>query len=78
MLENDKPQWTSLDVAEQFDKRHRDVVRAIRNLVEKESNLDAHYRLAFYTATRTSPQPYFNMDRRGYIVLASSFTGKKA
>lgn len=57
MLENDRPQWTSLDVAEQFDKRHRDVVRAIRNLVEKESDLDAHYRLAFYPATRTSPSP---------------------
>jgi phage regulator Rha-like protein len=78
MLENDKGTWTSVEVAEQFDKRHRDVMRAIRDLLKKDPGLDAHYKLASHLVAGTNPQPYFKMDRRGYVVLTSSFTGEYA
>ena len=69
----------SRDVAVSFDKRHADVLRAIRELIGKEPDLGqrnfAPLKINDLTGETTS---HYEMDRRGFILLAMGFTGDKA
>ncbi len=74
---------SSLDVANHFEKQHRDVLKAIRNLECSED-----YRLRNFAqtvVTRENPSggapiesPAFKITRDGFTFLAMGFTGKKA
>ena len=69
----------SREVAEQFGKRHNDVLRAIRNHIKKNGSLEErHFWLSSYETPGTSPQPCFEMDRYGYRLLTNAFTGSRA
>jgi len=69
----------SRDVAGFFAKRHTDVLRDIRNLIDKEPDLGrrnfASFKITDFTGETTS---HYEMDRRGFMVLAMGFTGEKA
>lgn len=69
----------SRDVARFFGKNHKDVLRAIRNLIKSEPILGrrnfAPYKINDLTGETTS---HYKMDRDGFTLLAMSFTGGQA
>lgn len=70
---------SSRDVAEFFGKRNSDVIRDIRNLIEKEPSLGvrnfASFKINDLTGESTS---HYEMDRDGFTLLAMGFTGARA
>ncbi|WP_234705752.1 phage regulatory protein/antirepressor Ant [Sinorhizobium meliloti] len=74
----------SRDVAEFFGKEHRDVLRAIDNLLQQAPEMRVRN---FAQTVSERPNPSggasiqsrsFNMDRDGFTLLAMGFTGGKA
>jgi len=71
----------SRDVAAFFGKNHRDVTRAIDNLIEQEPDLGVrNFAQGVYRLPETKDQEHrcFDMDRDGFTLLAMGFTGTKA
>lgn len=75
---NKEPVVSSRQIAESFDKNHRDVLRAVDNLKEDVRNFAQMF---FET---TAPDSYgreqraYLMNRDGFTLLAMGFTGKAA
>lgn len=77
---------SSLDVARSFGKQHRDAMRAISTLIKNAQNqgvdLTRNFALLIcdYEAGKgaTRQQRYYEMDRKGFTLLAMGFTGPKA
>ena len=71
----------SRDVAAYFQKEHRDVLRAIDNLLKSAPELPLrNFVQGVYTLPETGQQEHrcFDMDRDGFTLLAMGFTGTKA
>ncbi|MEN5249690.1 phage regulatory protein/antirepressor Ant [Brucella pseudintermedia] len=70
----------SRDVAIYFGKIHRDVVRAINNLIKQESDLGMRNFAQTPYVEASNGQTYisYDMDRDGFTLLSMGFTGKKA
>lgn len=74
----------SRDVAFFFDKQHRDVLRAIDNLIQLEPSLTEgplrNFAQGFYTLPETREQQHraFDMTRDGFSLLGMGFTGPRA
>ena len=82
--ENGSPITTSLLVAEKFNKRHGDVLRAIVD-IKNQITENQHKRIfAFKLDIIELPnngsreQPYYVMDRDGFSLLVMGFTGVEA
>lgn len=77
-MQNGKPVVSSRQIAENFDKNHRDVLRAVDNLKEDVRNFAQMF---FET---TAPDSYgreqraYLMNRDGFTLLAMGFNGKAA
>lgn len=71
---------SSLDVAETFDKNHRDVMESIRNIETNISRAEfsALFYLDFYKASNGKTNPMYLMTRDGFTLLAMGYTGVKA
>lgn len=79
---------TNLQVAQHFNKRHANVMRAIKSLLSELSSADQLNFERFTTdvpvvgaanvegSTRSSPA--YRMTREGFMLLAMGFTGKEA
>lgn len=69
----------SRDVADAFEKNHKDVLKAIRNLVEKDPDMlslnFAPFKINDLTGESTS---HYEMTRDGFTLLVMGFTGQKA
>ena len=79
-IENNQPVTSSLQVAEVFQKNHRDVLKAIDDLKE---GVAENYADLFYEDTYTHPQNkqeyrQIIMTKKGWTLIAMGFTGKKA
>lgn len=76
----DKVFTNSLQIAEVFEKRHADILRAIENLPNddfRQRNFALTERTAkFGTVIRS--EPFYNLTRDGFSLLVMSFTGEKA
>lgn len=72
---------TSLQVAEGFDKQHKNVIQAIEDKIQSAEN-SAHYKLMFseglYKDSRGRDQKIYYMNRDGFTFIAMGFTGRKA
>ena len=69
---------TSLKVAEMFDKRHDNVLRDIKDLLEV-GEIDAlHFEVISYKDSMNRDKPMYLIDRDGFTLLAMGFTGKEA
>lgn len=72
---------TSLQVAEGFDKQHKNVIQAIEDKIQSAEN-SAHYKLMFsegiYKDSRGRDQKMYYMNRDGFTFIAMGFTGRKA
>ena len=71
---------TSLDVAEKFEKNHRDVMESIRNIGEAISTAEfsALFYLDSYKASNGKTNPMYLMTRDGFTLLAMGYNGDKA
>lgn len=71
---------TSLDVAETFEKQHKDVLDSIR--VIKDTLSTAEFSALFYEATYKASNgkanPMYYMNRDGFTLLVMGYTGEKA
>lgn len=82
-ISHNQPVTTSLQVAEVFGKRHKNVLQKIDNLINE---LPENYRrLNFKPSERTTTsgafekkERFFEMTKDGFVLLAMGFTGKKA
>ena len=78
IIQNRQAVTTSLQVAESFEKEHRNVLRDIEGLLKNE-----HTKHLFYKGEYEHPQnkqvyPMYFMNRDGFTLLAMGFTGDKA
>ncbi|MDR1461465.1 MAG: phage regulatory protein/antirepressor Ant [Campylobacteraceae bacterium] len=70
---------TSLEVAKVFEKNHKEVIRDIRNLMSKdERKIAPMFIEREYKDTYSRSQPFYEMTRDGFTLLAMGFTGDKA
>ena len=79
-LNNNEAVCDSLLVAEKFEKRHADVIRAIENLKKNDStqNCVQCFKSTFYKDDTGKQNKMYQMNRDGFTFLVMGFTGKKA
>lgn len=75
--EKGNPTTTSLLVAEKFRKNHKDVLRAIENLVAQNYAANSFFYKSSHE-NRGKQYPMFIMNRDGFSLLVMGFTGKEA
>ena len=77
-MQNGEPVVSSRQIAENFEKNHRDVLRAVDNLKEDVRN----FAQMFFESTEPDSygreQRAYLMNRDGFTLLAMGFTGKAA
>lgn len=79
-LEGARELTNSRDVAAFFGKEHRDVLRRIDRLIVDEPELgQRNFVQGYYTLDATGDQQHrcYDMDRDGFIILATGFTWAK-
>ena len=69
---------TSVQIAEHFGKRHRDVLRAIRNLGCSPEFNERNFAPVDYIDEKGEHRPMYRVTRDGFAILAMGFTGKEA
>lgn len=69
---------TSLDVANFFNKKHKNVLRAIQGLECSQEFGGLNFEPAEYTDTKGEKRPMYKMTRDGFTMLAFGFTGTEA
>jgi anti-repressor protein len=79
-LVNASLKTTSRVIAEKFERNHRDVLRAIRDLIEQEKDWGVRNFAQTPYVDPQNGQTYqmYEMTRDGYSMLVMGFTGKKA
>ena len=75
---NGKAVTTSRKVAEVFEKKHCDVLRAIRELEVPEDFNERNFASVEYIDQKGEKRPEYLITRDGFTILAMGFTGKKA
>lgn len=70
----------SLQVAETFEKRHKNVIRKIEQIIEEQpaQNCARCFKKVFYTDAKGEQRPMYYMNRDGFTFLVMGFTGQKA
>ena len=63
---------TSLEIAEITGKRHADVMRDIRNLIEQGAN-ECNFALVDYKDKKGEIRPCYNLTPKGCLILASGY-----
>lgn len=69
---------TSRVVAEVFEKRHADVIRAIENLTCSKEFTERNYALSSYVDISGKQNKEYVLTRDGFSMLAMGFSGEKA
>lgn len=77
-VENDQPITTSKIIAEKFEKRHNDVLRAIKNLECSKAFSRRNFAPASYIDHQNKSRPMYKLTRDGFVFLVTGFTGPKA
>lgn len=79
-LKNNEAVCSSLQVAEKFEKRHANVMRAIDSLVKNDStqNCVQCFKETTYKDSTGKSNKMYVMNRDGFTFLVMGFTGKKA
>ena len=73
-----KVSTTSLDIAEKFEKKHKDVLKTIRQLECSASFNGRNFAPVKYKDAKGEKRPMFHITRDGFAILVMGFTGKKA
>ena len=75
--QNGEPVVSSREVAKNFGKEHKDVLKAINNLVAQNCAAKSMFHLSDFE-NRGKKYPMYLMNRGGFSLLAMGFTGKEA
>ena len=78
--ENGEPKTTSYAVAEAFQKRHSDVLRAIKNMKCSQKFRERNFALCFENnkLQNGKPRKFYQMTKDGWMFLVMGFSGEKA
>ena len=76
--QNGEPVASSRQIAESFEKNHRDVLRAVDNLKEDVRNFAQMFFETTVPDSYGREQRAYLMNRDGFTLLAMGFTGKAA
>ena len=83
-LKNRQALTTSLKVAEYFNKRHRDVMRAIEDSIEqlggmpKNAHTPPFTKSSYVNEQNGQKYPMYLLNRDGFMFVVMGFTGEKA
>ena len=78
-VQNGQVVVSSKQVAEHFDKLHKDVLETIREILKAENSALRFFNETIYKVEGNNKSyPMFLMNRDGFTLLAMGFTGKKA
>lgn len=69
---------TSLQIAEHFGKRHKNVMKAIANLECSTEFNGLNFQPVEYLDAKGEKRPCYRITRDGFVFLAMGFTGKEA
>ena len=82
-IKDGQPVTTSFKIAESFDREHRTVLQAIREMECTDTFREQNFLQTVHL--RPSPlngapieSPYYEVAKKGFLFLAMGFTGKKA
>ena len=76
--QNEQVVTTSLIVAEEFEKEHRNVLRNIEGLLKNEHTHKMFQKSTYIHKQNKQEYSMYYMNRDGFTLLAMGFTGKKA
>lgn len=78
--DNNIAKTTSYAVAKAFNKRHDNVLRALKNMKCSESFAKRNFEVCFENnkLQNGKPQKFYRMTERGFMFLVMGFTGAKA
>ena len=77
-IENDKPMTTSRLIAKTFGKKHKDVLRDLKNLGTSDEFWRRNFAPSNYIDRRGKEQPEYHITKNGFAILAFGYTGEKA
>ncbi len=77
-LKNGKPMTGSLKVAKSFEKRHDNVLQAIKNMDCSDEFRLLNFKESKCLNSQGKTQPMYFMTREGFMFLVMGFTGQKA
>jgi len=78
IINNGQVVVSSRDVAENFEKRHSDVLRVIDSLISSTQNCVQFFCESNYTDTSGKSNKQYLINRDGFSILVMGFTGSKA
>ena len=77
----DKPLCTSLQVAETFEKEHRNILRDIEKIFKTKGTEDfsqLNFERTYYLDTQNKKRPMYLMTKDGFTLLVMGYSGEKA
>ena len=79
-IRNETAVCDSLQVAQNFEKRHADIIRSIEKIIAEQptQNCVRCFKKTSYTDTKGEQRPMYYMNRDGFTFLVMGFTGSKA
>lgn len=78
-IQDKKVVTTSLQVAQAFEKKHKNVIQAIENLLKEDGlKIQPMFSEATTTDSYGRPRKIYQMNRDGFSLLAMGFTGNEA
>lgn len=77
-IKNGKPSVSSKEIADKFNKPHKNVIRDIRNLKCSDEFRSLNFEPSTYTSPQNKKFECFDMTKNGFIFLCMGFTGAKA
>lgn len=69
---------TSLDIAQNFGKKHAHVLRDIGNLECSQEFRESNFGLSSYLTSQNKEMPMYEITRDGFVFLCMGFTGASA
>ena len=79
IVKNGTATVSSKDVAENFGKVHRNILRDITNIVERTGEFGKrNFVLSSYKSLQNKNLPHYEITRDGFCFLVMGFTGEKA
>lgn len=69
---------SSLDIAETFEKEHKNVLKDIRELECSEEFGRLNFEQSYYINSQNKKQPLYYMTKDGFTLLAMGYSGEKA
>ena len=75
---NNRLVTTSLDIAQNFGKKHKDILRSIQHLECSREFNERNFAPVGYTDSKGERRPMYEITRDGFVFLCMGFTGTAA